>query len=644
MDKKMMTIDLNSKVLLDKAERDGVETMYDRKQNFKAQCGFGLQGNCCRICGMGPCRITPKTPRGLCGADEHVIVGRNFARMVAGGTAAHSDHARDIAHTMALASRNGNYTIKDESKLITLAKEWDVETEGRDIYDIAHEVADVALMEFGKPYGVARFLKNAPVKRQKVWKELGIEPRAIDREVATIMHSTHIGCTADIDSLIHMSLRTSLADGWAGSMIGTRFSDILFGTPTVRETEANLGVLEENKVNIILHGHEPSLSEMIVLASEDPELVELAKEVGADGITLSGICCTGNELTMRHGIKIAGDFHQQELAIITGAVEAMIVDVQCIFPALADLSTHYHTKFITTSPKARITGSTYMEFHEDTAMEDAKTIVREAILNFKNRDKEKVLVPDLKSEGMVGYAEEAIVGQLNNVVNTQIDEMDTIKPLVDVLASGVIRGVVGVVGCNNAKTPSNYNHLTIIKELIKNDFLVVTTGCGASAAAKNGLMLKENAHKYAGKGLATVCDLVDIPPVIHLGSCVDNSRILNVCSIVANACDMDISDLPVAGCAPEWMSEKAVAIGTYVVCSGIDTYLGVMPPVTGSSKAVELLCGGLKDKVGACFHVNEDPVTLAKMIMDDIEAKRSHFEELYQENVLNKRLAEVTAE
>ena len=639
MDKKMMTIDLNSKVLLDKAERDGVETMYDRKQNFKAQCGFGLQGNCCRICGMGPCRITPKIPRGLCGADEHVIVGRNFARMVAGGTAAHSDHARDIAHTMALASRNGNYTIKDESKLITSAKEWDVETEGRDIYDIAHEVADVALMEFGKPYGVARFLKNAPVKRQKVWKELGIEPRAIDREVATIMHSTHIGCTADIDSLIHMSLRTALADGWAGSMIGTRFSDILFGTPTVRETEANLGVLEENKVNIILHGHEPSLSEMIVLASEDPELVELAKEVGADGINLAGMCCTGNEVTMRHGVKTAGDFHQQELAIVTGAVEAMIVDVQCIFPALAEVATHYHTKFITTSPKAKITGSTYMEFHEETALEDAKTIVREAILNFKNRDASKVMVPELKSEAMVGYAEEAIVGQLNNVVNTQIDDMNTLKPLIDVLASGVIRGVVGVVGCNNARTPSNYNHLTIMKELIKNDYLVVTTGCGASAAAKNGLMLKENAAKYAGKGLATVCQLVDIPPVIHLGSCVDNSRILNICSLVANALDMDIADLPVAGCAPEWMSEKAIAIGTYVVGSGIETFLGVMPPVTGSSRAVEILCGSIKDKVGACFHVNEDAEALAQDIMACIEAKRPHFEELYQEKVLNKRVS-----
>ena len=634
-----MTIDLNSKALLEKAEKDGVETMYKRKLGYKVQCGFGLQGVCCRNCGMGPCRISPKTPRGLCGADEHTIVGRNYARMCAGGTAAHSDHARDITHTLGLTTPGGAYQIKEPEKLKEFAEFMGIDPEDKDIYELAHEVSHVCLMEFGKPHGVSKLLARAPKVRQDIWKEYGIEPRAIDREIATVMHSTHIGCCADTDALIHMAMRCSMADGWAGSMIGTMLSDILFGTPKPVHTEANLNVLDGNNVNIILHGHEPTLSEMIVLASELPEMQDLAKEVGADGITLSGICCTGNELTMRHGIKIAGDFHQQELAIITGAVEAMIVDVQCIFPALAEVATHYHTKFITTSPKAKITGSTYMEFHEETALEDAKTIVREAILNFKNRDKSKVMVPELKSEAMVGYAEEAIVGQLNNVVNTQIDDMNTLKPLIDVLASGVIRGVVGVVGCNNARTPSNYNHLTIMKELIKNDYLVVTTGCGASAAAKNGLMLKENAPKYAGKGLATVCQLVDIPPVIHLGSCVDNSRILNICSLVANALDMDIADLPVAGCAPEWMSEKAIAIGTYVVGSGIETFLGVMPPVTGSSRAVEILCGSIRDKVGASFHVNEDPVSCAQDIMACIEAKRPHFEELYQEKVLNKRVA-----
>ncbi|MFR3071972.1 MAG: anaerobic carbon-monoxide dehydrogenase catalytic subunit [Paeniclostridium sp.] len=642
MEKKMLTIDLNSQELIEKAERDGVETMYDRKAAMKAQCGFGLQGVCCRICAAGPCRITPKTPLGLCGADEHVIVGRNFARMVAAGTAAHSDHARGIVHTMAIASRDGNYTIKDEAKLKNLAKEWGVETEDRDIYDIAHEVADIALMEFGKPHGTLKFLSHAPYQRQDLWKKHNIEPRSIDREIVTIMHSTHMGCTADIDSLINLSLRTSLADGWGGSMIGTIFSDILFGTPTVRQSEANLGVLEDNKVNIILHGHEPSLSEMIVLASEDPELVALAKEVGAEGINLAGMCCTGNEVTMRHGVRTAGDFHQQELAIITGAVEAMIVDVQCIFPALAKVSECYHTKFITTSPKAKISGSTYIEFNEETALNDAKKIVREAILNFKNRDKEKVHIPQLKSSTTVGFSEQAIIGQLDRVVNSQIDETGTVKPLVDCLKSGVLRGVVGVVGCNNARSVSNKAHVTIMKELIKNDILVVTTGCGASAAGKFGLLNKE-AKSMASKGLATVCELVDIPPVIHLGSCVDCSRILSVVSEVAKYLDMDMCDIPVAGVAPEWMSEKAVAIGTYVVGSGIDTYLGIMPPIGGSSKTVEILTQTLQDSMGATFKVNENPEELAQMIINDIEKKRVHFEELVAQKNAEKKAAPAEA-
>ncbi|MFR9068834.1 anaerobic carbon-monoxide dehydrogenase catalytic subunit [Paraclostridium tenue] len=642
MEKKMLTIDLNSQELIEKAERDGVETMYDRKAAMKAQCGFGLQGVCCRICAAGPCRITPKTPLGLCGADEHVIVGRNFARMVAAGTAAHSDHARGIVHTMAIASRDGNYTIKDEAKLKNLAKEWGVETEDRDIYDIAHEVADIALMEFGKPHGTLKFLSHAPYQRQDLWKKHNIEPRSIDREIVTIMHSTHMGCTADIDSLINLSLRTSLADGWGGSMIGTIFSDILFGTPTVRQSEANLGVLEDNKVNIILHGHEPSLSEMIVLASEDPELVALAKEVGAEGINLAGMCCTGNEVTMRHGVRTAGDFHQQELAIITGAVEAMIVDVQCIFPALAKVSECYHTKFITTSPKAKISGSTYIEFNEETALDDAKKIVKEAILNFKNRDKEKVHIPQLKSSTTVGFSEQAIIGQLDRVVNSQIDETGTVKPLVDCLKSGVLRGVVGVVGCNNARSVSNKAHVTIMKELIKNDILVVTTGCGASAAGKFGLLNKE-AKSMASKGLATVCELVDIPPVIHLGSCVDCSRILSVVSEVAKYLDMDMCDIPVAGVAPEWMSEKAVAIGTYVVGSGIDTYLGIMPPIGGSSKTVEILTQTLQDSMGATFKVNENPEELAQMIINDIEKKRVHFEELVAQKNAEKKAAPAEA-
>ncbi|MDU7904268.1 MAG: carbon monoxide dehydrogenase, partial [Peptostreptococcaceae bacterium] len=426
---------------------------------------------------------------------------------------------------------------------------------------------------------------------------------------------------------------------WGGSMIGTRFSDILFGTPIPRETEANLGVLENNKVNIILHGHEPSLSEMVVLAAEDPEMIALAKEVGAEGINLAGMCCTANEVTMRHGVKMAGNFHQQELAILTGAVEAVIVDVQCIFPALASLSDCYHTKFITTSPKAKITGATHIEFNEEKALESAKGIVKEAILNYKNRKAEKVFIPEGKSFATVGYSIEAILSQLDRVVNSQIDEPGTIKPLVDCLKSGVLRGAVGIVGCNNPKTVGDEGHITVMKELIKNDIIVVATGCAAQAAAKHGLLSKD-ARKLAGKGLATVCELADIPPVLHMGSCVDISRILEVVAACASYLDLDMNDLPVAGVAPEWMSEKAVAIACYVVSSGIDTFLGVMPPVGGSANMVEKLTNTITEHVGAKFAVHENPQELASAIVNNIESKRPHFEEVvYEKN--NKK---VTAE
>ncbi|AOY76304.1 anaerobic carbon-monoxide dehydrogenase catalytic subunit [Clostridium formicaceticum] len=625
MEEKNYSIDPVTEELARKAEKEGVETLWDRKKAMKTPCGFGEQGLCCRICAMGPCRISPTegkgAQRGICGATADVIVARNLARMIAGGLATHSDHGRDIAHVLHMASRDGNYKITDEKKLLNLAAEWKIQTENRDIYDIAHEVAEVALNEFGKPFGALKLLERAPEQRKQVWEKNQIIPGAIDKEIVTIMHSTHIGCCANAEDLIYKGMKGSLADGWGGSMIGTELSDILFGVPVPRETEANLGVLEEDQVNIIVHGHEPSLSEMIVLAVEDPELLQLAKEVGAKGINLAGMCCTSNEVTMRHGIKIAGNFAQQELAIITGAVEAVIVDVQCIFPALAPLAKCYHTKFITTSPKAKITGATHIEFEEEKALASAKQIVKEAILNFKNRNKEKVFIPQAKSPAMVGYSVEAIKNQLDRVVNSNIDEIGTLKPLADCIVSGVLRGAAGIVGCNNPKIKHDYGHIELMKELIKNDIIIVTTGCAAQAAAKAGLMSKE-ARKFAGKGLERVCELVDIPPVLHMGSCVDISRILLLVSELAQLLQVDMSALPVVGAAPEWMSEKAVSIGTYVVTSGIDTWLGVVPPVTGSATVVDLLTNKAEDIVGAKFYVEPDPRKAAQQMIERIEEKR----------------------
>ncbi|MFA0816359.1 MAG: anaerobic carbon-monoxide dehydrogenase catalytic subunit [Anaerofustis sp.] len=610
-----------SELLSNLAKERFAETWEDRKQAQKPQCKFGEDGICCKICSMGPCRVTPKAPRGICGADAAAIAGRNYVRMVAGGCAAHSDHGRDIAHTLHISSRDGNYIVRDEAKLIKLAKEWDIETEGRDIYDIAHEVAEVGLMEYGKPFGYQRFLSRATEERQKLWEDLDIQPRAIDREIATIMHMTHMGCTSDPEALVKQAVRGGLADGWGGSMMGTEFTDILFGTPMPKETEANLGVLEKDMVNIIIHGHEPALSEMVVFASEDPEMIKYAKEKGAKGINIAGLCCTANEVTMRHGVRMAGNFLQQENAVLTGAVEAVVVDIQCIFPALSALTKCYHTKFITTSPKARIPGSLYMEFDESRALDIAKEIVKEAIDNYANRDATKVYIPATKQKAVVGYSCEAIIKQLDTVTNSYTEELGTYKPLVDCLKSGVLRGAVGIVGCNNPKVRADYSHIEIIKTLLKNDIIVVATGCSAQAAAKAGLLSKE-AKDLCGDGLRTVCELADIPPVLHMGSCVDISRILLLVTGVAKEWGVDIPQLPIIGCAPEWMSEKAVSIANYVIGTGVQTFLGIEPQVKGSDKMMELITDGTKKLVGAGYTINMDPDGLVQEMMDCIEDKR----------------------
>ena len=431
--------------LLETAQKVGADTWQQRVKNQTPHCGFGESGTCCRICAMGPCRITKKAPRGICGCDVHGIVARNFLRFTAGGSATHSDHGREICHTLYQAREGGNYTVKDPEKLIRIAKEWGVETEGKDIYDLAHEMAELALLEYGKPFGVQRFLKRAPEHTQKLWHDAEIEPRAIDREVSTAMHMTHMGCSSLPEALIRQALRCGLSDGWGGSMAGTEFSDVLFGTPKPVDTEANLGVMEKDNVNIVVHGHDPSLSEMIVYYANDPEMIAYAKSLGAKGITVSGVCCTSNEVAMRHGIPMAGNFLNQENVVLTGACEAIVVDVQCIFPALGPLSKCFHTKFVTTSPIARMPDSEFIRFSAETAGDNAKAIVKMAVENFKNRDPQLVHIPDQKQKARVGYSLEAIVKVLDGVANSQVDEFGTTKPLLECVTSGVLRGAVAMV-------------------------------------------------------------------------------------------------------------------------------------------------------------------------------------------------------
>ena len=611
--------------LLENGKKVGADSWQQRVKNQTPHCGFGESGTCCRICSMGPCRITPKAPRGICGCDVHGIVGRNFLRFTAGGSATHSDHGREIMHTLYQAKEGGNYQVKDPEKLLRIAKEWGVETEGKDIYDLAHEMAEIGLLEYGKPFGTQRFLKRAPEHTQKLWHDAGIEPRAIDREVATALHMTHMGNSSLPEALVRQALRCGLSDGWGGSMMGTEFSDVMFGTPKPVDSTANIGVMEKDNVNIVVHGHDPSLSEMIVYYANDPEMIAYAKSMGAKGITISGVCCTANEVAMRHGIPMAGNFLSQENVVLTGACEAIVVDVQCIFPALGPLSKCFHTKFITTSPICRMPDSEFIQFSAENAGENAKAIVKMAIENFKNRDQSLVNIPNQVQKTRVGYSVEAIVKVLDGVANSQVDEFGTTKPLLECVTSGVLRGAVAMVGCNNPKVRPDTAHIELMKKLLENDIIVIVSGCSAQAAAKAGLMDPVQAKEYCGAGLKRVCELANIPPVLHMGSCVDISRMLILAAELAKDSGLKISQLPVVGCAPEWMSEKAVSIGNYVVATGLDTFLGVDPYVKGSSEMVNWLTGedGINKWVEAKYTVEHDIEKLGDLMIARIEEKRA---------------------
>ena len=630
------TIDPASQQMIARAQELGIDTCFDRAENLKP-CNIGAQGTCCKNCAMGPCRLPlPKsgiegedTRKGICGATANTIAARNFIRMIAGGAAAHSDHGRGVAEVFLAAARkeSGDYKIKDPIKLKAVAEALDIETtvevdgevKDRDIDEIAVETAEVALGEWGKAEGELIYAKRAPAPLYEKWKKQGVLPRNIDREIVEIMHRTHIGVDQDYKNLIKQGSRAAIADGWGGSMLATDLQDILFGTPYPLQSEANLGIMKEDHVNIIVHGHEPILSEMIVAASQSEEMINYAKEKGAKGIQLGGICCTANELLQRHGIPPAGTFLQQELAIITGACDAMVVDIQCIFQNVANVAECFHTKLITTHPIARMEQNSveHIEFDEHHAMDDAKRIVKMAIDNFGNRGAE-VMIPKQKATQVAGFGVESIQYHLGGTFR------GTYYTLNDNIINGRIRGIAGVVGCNNARTKHNEGHIAVVKELIKNDVIVLTTGCNGIACAMEGLLTPESAGVYCGPGLSEVCETVGIPPVLHVGSCVDNSRILLAATEVVNAGGLgdDISDLPAAGSAPEWMSEKAVSIGHYFVTSGVYTVFGVTFPTSGAPVFQDYLFKEYEKLYGGMWDFEADPIAHAQKMIAHIDNKR----------------------
>ena len=611
------SLDPAAQEMLIRADALGLDTAFSRAEQM-APCPIGATGSCCKLCFMGPCRLVKDGQTGVCGATIETITARNFARAVAAGAAAHSDHGRDLAMTLLGVAKGEapGYKIRDPYRLERVARKLKIATAGRSISEIALDVAQTYLAQFGQQTGEVVLVDTAPPKRKQLWRELKLAPRGIDREIVDILHRTHMGDDQDPEHILHQTMRSALGDGWGGSMIATDISDILFGTPSPLVSQVNLGVLGKDEVNIVVHGHEPTLSEMILAATSDPELIAHAESKGAKGINLCGICCTSNETLMRQGVPSAGNFLHQELAIITGAVEAMVVDVQCIMQALPDLAKKFHTEVITTSPKVKITGATHIEFDEHNAYEIAKNIVRRAIDNYPNRG--EIAIPDESSDVVPGFSHEYINYMLGGSYRSSF------RPLNDAIMSGRIRGVVANVGCNNPRTTQDASHDYLVREFLKNDVLVVETGCGAIASGKFGFLLGEAALESAGPGLREVCEATGMPPVLHMGSCVDNSRILTVLTQVVEEGGLgeDINEVPAVGIAPEWMSEKALAIATYCAASGAYVIMGIHSPVAGSEEVTRILSEGWEAKVGGKIEFIEEDAEMVRRALEHIDKKR----------------------
>lgn len=608
----------------ERARAQGIGTVWDRLAALGSQCRVGELGICCTICHLGPCNLglpgSKRSQIGICGATIDTVAARRLARDMAAGSAAHSDHGRSVAHLLLMAAQGKapGYGIKDERKLRALAAELGIAQDGRTAAEIAQDVARACLDQFSQQEGELPFVRRAPARQQETWRKLGITPRGIDREVVDVMHRTNMGADNDYQSLILAGIRSSLADGWGGSMIATDLQDVLFGTPKPIRAQMNLGVLRHDQVNILVHGHEPMLAEAIVDAAADPGLLARARELGAAGINVAGICCTANEVLMRRGIPIAGNFLQQELAMITGAVDAFLVDVQCIMPGLVEVASCFHSEIIATSKQARIPGTVPIEFAEDRAPESARAIVGRAVENFARRERARVTIPDHRMDVVAGFTTESITHMLGGTWRGGW------RPLNDGVIAGRLRGVVGVVGCDSPKQIQDQGHLDLVYELLRHDVLVVQTGCSAIACGKAGLLQPEAAFRHAGRGLQEICEAVGIPPVLHTGSCVDNSRILTACMEIVKegGIGRSFDELPVAAAAPGWWSEKAIAIGFYAVASGILTVLGSPLNILGSEAVTRFVTEELEGIVGGRFAFESDPAKAAQIIVAHLDKKR----------------------
>jgi carbon-monoxide dehydrogenase catalytic subunit len=626
------TIDPAILEMFDVAKEKGIITTFDRWSAQQPQCQFGYTGICCRICFQGPCRIKSEDgpgSMGICGAKDYTIVARNAIRMMAGGASAHSDHGRHIAHVLHAAAEGHapDYKVTDPDKLRRVAKRIGLDPEGKSDNELAKEVAEVALEDFGKQdESPCTFLWSTICEgRKSKFTECNFVPTAIDRAVVEVMHRTHIGVDTDPLNIIFGGIKAALGDQ-TGMHLATDLSDILFGTPKPLLSEANMGVLDADKVNIIVHGHNPLLSQMVVYASKEQDILDEVKAAGAGGIVIAGICCTGNEVLSRSGVPIANNYMGAELVLATGAVDVMVVDVQCVKPGLRGAAECFNTKLVTTMPIAKIPGSYHFAFDDARAMESAKGVIRLAIDTFKTRKASgaPVQIPSYKSKALAGFSLEAMFDMFG-----ALNPDNPVKVLTDAIESGELAGVCLLAGCNNLAVVHDLVHTEVIKGLAAKNVFLIGTGCVMQAAAKHGMLTYDAVEKYAGPGLKAFIDRLyeankdklpdKLPLAFHMGSCVDNTRGADLLMAMADELGVDTPKVPFVASAPEGMSEKAVAIGTWVITNGVPVHVGPVPPLEGSNLVWSVVSCIAHDALGGYFIFETDAQVAVDKLVSALE-------------------------
>lgn len=601
-----------------RAEQIGIDTAFDRFDAQQPQCSFGLAGVCCKICNMGPCKITPKSPKGVCGADADLIVARNLLRSAAAGASQHGMHAREVILSLKWAAEGRlNIPIMGQQKIRDTAKSFGIKTEHRQIKHIASDLADALLEDMSRTVPAEhRTIKAcAPAERQEVWKDLDIIPISAYHEVFEAFHKSGCGTDGDWKSVMQQFLRCGLSFTFSGVVGASIATDSLFGVGDRVTSKVNIGALKKGYVNIAVHGHLPTLVSQIVAVGQEEKFVELAKSKGAKGIQFYGICCSGLAAMYRYGGVIPlSNAVSAELVLGTGALDLWVADVQDVFPSIMEVAKCFKTTVVTTSESARLPGAERFEYdHQHSNIEQtrelAEKIVMRAIESFEARRGIPVYIPPYEVDAEVGFSVEYVCKRFGSM-----------QPLADALREGRILGIVNMVGCSNPKVLYEKATVDVADVLLKNNVLILTNGCAAFPLMKLGYC-NVSALDKVGDSMREFLT-PDLPPVWHVGECIDNTRSTGIFAGVAGASGHKICEMPYAFTSPEWGNEKGLDAALGFRLMGINSYHCVEAPIYGSKNVIEFLKEGTKETLGSAMHVDVDPVALGNKIVEDIKAKR----------------------